>query len=788
MKKIVLISLTLLFSFLITQDRLFAQSIVTNNSLSIQTIVGDTLITGCLEAMNITVNNGAYGYFHNNGGPFPFESGLIMASGNISNAQGPNTSGSMGNTTGSGSDPDLVAIASGTINDASVVQFDFIPASDEVSFRYIFGSEEFPEYANTTFNDVFGFFLSGPGINGPYSNNAINIAILPNGSPVTINNIHNDGYYTAYPSSSSTSAGSYNGAVQYDGNSIVLTATATVIPCETYHIKLAVGDRGDSAFDSGVFIEAGSFVSGSDIEGFNNSQYGGENDLWEGCTNYYVICRVAGADTSEPVVIDVNYSDASTATENVDVTDFPSQAIIEAGQTCDTIYYSAFNDDLEEGHETIVLEFSTSCPCGNQSSVIADTIWIYDAQLIKGGIQDIQTDYCGEDPPGQLTLHANCNLDTSQTSNVYYTWSTGETGNTITIDTEPGATTYYVTMEDDCGNEVYDSVTITVSSMQNTTNSSTPVSCHNHCDGTYTMEMINDFQPFTYTYVHSWYIYFPDSIHTQSSNTFTNLCPGTYLVTVTDDIGCQITHSFTIDNPPPIDHSLGILESDMEFCVDPGTVTLTAQANQDANFLWFNGTTNNTVSFIPTQGVNEYWVEISDACQNTFQDAITISLSNLSAYASSSPDDGTCSGQAWANANGGIPPYSFYWPGINEFGTPQNELCAGQYVVNITDAIGCSQTREVIVDLDTGIDEFSDLGINVYPNPSDGTIKVLYKHPEYQEAFINIVDVTGKTIINRNINNNDILSIENINPGAYVLNIVNKSNKTIFTEKVIIIE
>ena len=781
---------TLLIASLLTfySQQLSAQAISTQSGMSIQTIVGDSLITGCLEALNITANNGAFGYFNNNDGPFPFSSGLIIASGPIDNAEGPNNSGSQGGSLGSGGDSDLAAIASGfTINDATVVEFDFIPASNEVSFKYIFGSEEFPEYANSSFNDAFGFFLSGPGISGPYSNSAINIAILPNGQPVTIDNVHNYNYYIASPSSSSNSPGSYSGSVEYDGNTIVLTATATVQACETYHIKLAVGDAGDSAYDSGVFIEAGSFVSGSSIEGFNNSQFGGASDLWEGCENYYVLSRVEGADTSDPITINVNYGGGSTATQGVDVTEFPDEVTIPAGEMTETIYYSAYNDEMDEGNETIVLEFSTSCPCGNQSSIIRDTIWIYDAQRIKGGVQDVQTDYCGESPPDQITLYASCNLDTSQVSTVYYYWSTGETGHEITVPAEPGATTYYVTMADDCGNEIYDSVTIRVSSMQNTTNASSPVSCHDGCDGSFTMEMINDYQPFEYTYVHSWYIYFPDSIHTQGINTFNNLCPGTYLVTVTDDIGCRITHEFTLDNPPPINYSLGITEADMEFCEDPGNITLHAEANQDASFSWFNGSSGNSVSFPVAQGSNDYWVEISDACDNIFLDEITISLSNLSASASSNPDDGSCNGEAWANASGGIEPYNFYWPGINEFGNSQEELCAGQYVVNISDAIGCSETLEVDVDFEVGISSINNKWLEIYPNPSDGNFVITLKNSDYNNASIEITDMSGKVIMDNIITKDNNIDVEILNSGVYIITLKN-DNKTISSNKIVVIK
>ncbi|MDD3740633.1 MAG: choice-of-anchor L domain-containing protein, partial [Bacteroidales bacterium] len=340
---------------LLSSTGLFSQ-IDTQTGLTIQNLVEDTLINGCIQVSNVTVNSsGAYGYFKKNGSQFPFESGIVLASGPIANAEGPNSSSSQGGSLGSGSDPDLAMLTTYPINDATVVQFDFIPATDTVLFNYIFGSEEFPEYANTSFNDVFGFFLSGPGINGPYSNNSINIALLPNNQPVTIDNVHNYDYYTADPTSGSTSAGSYYGAVQYDGNTIVLTAFAIVQACETYHIKLAVGDASDSAYDSGVFFEAGSFVSGESISVVNSAQVGGEADLWEGCENYYVVAREEGSEADQEITIMVTVDGESTATEGTDFTDFPTEITLEVGQMTDTIFYSAFNDGSEEGHETIIV-------------------------------------------------------------------------------------------------------------------------------------------------------------------------------------------------------------------------------------------------------------------------------------------------------------------------------------------------------------------------------------------------------------------------------------------------
>ncbi|MFO7878998.1 MAG: choice-of-anchor L domain-containing protein, partial [Bacteroidales bacterium] len=416
-----------LFSWLSPQAK--AQPLTTHSGISAQTLIQDSLISGCVTAANITTNgSSAFGAFTNTSSDFPFESGLIMASGPIENAEGPDNSTSQGGSLSTGSDPDLDMLVSYDINDATVIEFDFVPASDTIRFNYIFGSEEFPEFANSSFNDVFGFFISGPGINGPYSNNAENIALLPNGQPVTIDNLYNTGtWYTGSQSGSGGEGLAYNDVIEYDGASVNLTAEVILTACQTYHIKLAVGDAGDSSYDSGVFIESGSFTSGVQINAVNHSDVGTDSDLYEGCSNYFVLERAENSDEEEEVLIYITYAGSSTAEEGVDVSEIQDSAYMAPYENYDTIHYTAFNDGIEEGTELMILEFWTECPCGGSGgNSVTDTIEIYDAESIKGGIQDVQTRYCGEDPPASLTLAAEVNIYPA-----YYEWNTGSYNNQI---------------------------------------------------------------------------------------------------------------------------------------------------------------------------------------------------------------------------------------------------------------------------------------------------------------------------------------------------------------------
>ena len=137
-------------------------------------------------------------------------------------------------------------------NDVVLLEFDFVPTSDSIVFEYVFGSEEYPEYVYS-FNDAFGFFISGQNPYGgqPYTNK--NIALIPNTNmPITINNVNdwdNTEYYV------NNEGGEW---VQYDGFTVPLAAEAKVVPNTTYHLIIAIADASDWALDSGVFLKANS--------------------------------------------------------------------------------------------------------------------------------------------------------------------------------------------------------------------------------------------------------------------------------------------------------------------------------------------------------------------------------------------------------------------------------------------------------------------------------------------------------------------------------------------------
>ena len=245
---------------------------VLDNSQNLEWYIENTLLGGGVLVENASFNNVSdsivndqFGSFDAGGvSNFPLSSGIMLSTGTIQNAQGPNNSGSqsgvvMNIITG---DPDLESMASGfTMNDIAVLEFDFIPANNSMLFDFSFASEEYPEFVNSSFNDAFGFFVSGPGISGTFSNNSTNVALIPGTTDfVSINNVNhltNTTFYidnTVAPMGDSTYC-------QFDGYTVSIPVSFTVIPDSIYHIKMAVGDASDAIWDSAVFIKANSFKS-----------------------------------------------------------------------------------------------------------------------------------------------------------------------------------------------------------------------------------------------------------------------------------------------------------------------------------------------------------------------------------------------------------------------------------------------------------------------------------------------------------------------------------------------
>jgi hypothetical protein len=190
-----------------------------------------------------------------------FENGVILSSGNIASVIGPNGNDAITTVNGTAGDVDLNTLSGYGTNDASVLEFDFIPNADKVYFRYVFSSDEYNEFVNSPYNDVFGFFIN----NG---SSTVNCAVVGVSSdPVSINTINNGNPFGSGGMNSNLyinndlSDGGGTIDTEMDGLTVVLTCEANVTANAVNHIKLAIADASDSSWDSNVFIEKNSFTT-----------------------------------------------------------------------------------------------------------------------------------------------------------------------------------------------------------------------------------------------------------------------------------------------------------------------------------------------------------------------------------------------------------------------------------------------------------------------------------------------------------------------------------------------
>jgi len=236
-------------------------------------------------------------------------------------------------------------------------------------------------------------------------------------------------------------------------------------------------------------------------------------------------------------------------------------------------------------------------------------------------------------------------------------------------------------------------------------------------------------------------ILWDDSTTTAINN---SLSIGTHVFTMTNGY-CSFTDSVEITNPVPPTASLDIINNPL--CAgDTGTITLDIQGGtMPYTFIWSDGTMNET--FEGSAGT--YSVTVTDAsnCSATVSDIVMTEPAELIGTASST--DETCSncndGMADMSATGGTLPYSYQWSNGATTDSISN-LPPGDYTGTIIDANGCMVTMNtsVIAVPVNGLNELSDYGISVYPNPVVNTLTV--KTKKASVTSIKLLDASGRVI------------------------------------------
>lgn len=749
--------------FLLTNN-LKAQNIQVTNTANISSAYDPiTLISNVFIGQGMDIDTIIFegdpqqvGYFQNGGAAVGISDGILITNGNAEDAQNPNTA--TGTTTSyntTNTTSPLNNIATGNVNDIAQYTIVFTPTSSTLTFNYVFGSEEYPEWVGSSFNDVFGFFISGPNNTGPFTN----IALLPaSTTPVSINSVNagsNSSYYV-------TNNGTLH---EYDATTTVLTATANVTPCQQYTIILAVSDVGDWSFDSGVFLEGGSF----EVDGIVATPVTPSPDtvLVEGCaagTMEFSLNAVASSSTP------ITYTVGGTATMGIDYDTIPISGVIPPGSSTFTIPIIPLDDGVTDGQEYIEFIFNTN-PC------TVDTVRIYikdnelttninDAFICVGDSVTLDaTAPVTIPPPYSFTksdtlatvefaqVQSNLNV-----SGFPFPQVTAGMIESVCLDIShisPGDLDIFLLAPDGSFLELttdngqigtnFGQACFTANPTDPTISSSfTPYS------GTYQPEgfwqflygapvngtwqlLVTDDAAFLDGTINSWSINFAPIYDLQYSWTpTTNINyvdspvvvvnpPVTtdYIVDITDTYGCVVSDTATItvdvQIPAPIISCGNINNASIEFVWQPITNVTAYEVNiNGAGWIPANGTLSHLVTGLPS--LTTVTIEVraisppnsvctlppligTHSCTTTSCALTTTVLSQIDVTCFGGTD-----GSITIDVPAGVPPYSHTING----GTPQtsttfNNLAAGTYTIVTTDSINCQTTLNVLINEPTEV-------------------------------------------------------------------------------------
>ncbi|MEI6695740.1 MAG: choice-of-anchor L domain-containing protein [Bacteroidota bacterium] len=379
--------------------------------------------------------------------------------------------------------PELTQYAgTSAIHDAAILEFDFLPLSDTIKFRYAFASNEYPNFVCSSYNDIFGFFITGLNPNGP-NYVGTNIALIPGtNNPVSINSVNGGISAGSATPCILTNTQYYHtpiANITYHGLTTVLTAKAVVVPCTPYHIKLAIADLGDNAYDSGVFLEANSFSSNAVTI---STSYTGVNPsinampmAIESCNNAIVkftIPLVKTDTTFFPLII------SGTATNGVDYQQIPNVVFIPPGQVSSILKIIPIQDYITEPIETISIKVddTTITTC----AIIGDSILI---KILSRDtfslIPSFDTMLCQTFLPAPAYSVPVSVVATGGSGTLKYTWSPAAELSSDTIYnpiSTPSVTTVYVVNVNDATGcpGATSSLTVTVNHSPDVSFTSTP--------------------------------------------------------------------------------------------------------------------------------------------------------------------------------------------------------------------------------------------------------------------------------------------------------------------------
>lgn len=591
-----------IFAFIVFVNTSFSQ--MTVNSAFTPMDYALELVGPGITISNVTFTgaNAQIGIFDGSTSNVGFDGGVVISAGPVAGLIGGPGDQDAGQPGGSGlADNDLLTVAQSvnpainSTSDAAFLEFDFVPSSNVASFNFVFSSDEYLTYVNTVFNDVFAFYVSGPGIAGPFASpvgfpgGSQNVAVVPGTTtPITISTIHpglNAAFYINNNGNSFT----------HNGFTVPIPVELNVQCGETYHFKFAIADCSDSFLNTAVFLEAGSFVS--DAVDVTVATVSGDSTIVEGCTDANFIFTRPEGEIDDTLII--NYTIGGVAIEGTDYNNLIDSVMFVPGQDSVIINLSPIQDGIDEGFESVTITVELVNICGD-TIISSGTIYIGDGPIIN--IDESDT----------LLVCANESiLVGASASGGYgpYTYEWTDTlGNVLEIGdsiltgiTENGSIDLYVTATDNCDFSNTDTLTITLNqTLMVDTIYIGPATCEP--DGFVSVFVSGETTTPQHGVYYSW-----ESMTGQegpAASVWTDLASGWYYVSIEDAV-CTVEDSAFVDllNPP-----IAVLTATPTSGCEPLTVTFdySTSENGDAYSLSYG------------DGGTESSTDLSEVFSNTY--------------------------------------------------------------------------------------------------------------------------------------------------------------------------
>lgn len=807
-----------------------------------------------LTGDNVVISNVTYAGHANSKGHFwgtsniGMETGIILASGVVTNSIGPNNDNDKSSSLNTSGDPALTALAGQQSYDASILQFDFVPTGNTFKLKVALASEEYPEFANNGFSDVFGVFLSGQDISGPfpapagYPNGSVNIAVIdPTVVPISyisINNINNGNNNNGpcencqyYVNNGIGNTPALNPYIQYDGFTTVFEIGHAVTPNLTYHLRISVSDVGDRLYDTGLYLEEGSFIASTPeaagpIAGpatvcYNSQQVTYSIEEIPGATSYIwtLPSGVSGSSTTNTITVDytvsassgvisvygTNFNGNGTASSlNVTINPLPDPAgaitglaNVCTGQT--NVVYTVPPIPNAQSYQW-------SFPTGVTGSSTTNSISVsFGSNANSGDISVNGLNDCGTGASSSIAVTVNSipaqagsisgpsQVCKNQSGVMYsipviqnatsYTWTlpSGATGNSttnsITVNFGESASSGNISVygSNDCGNGVASLTNITVNELPGNAGQIQGVGevCRNQSNIIYSIPSISNATSYIWT--------LPPGASGNSSTNSINLAygpdaqSGNITVAGSNSCGNGLLSNFPV-NVLPLPENASVIEGPVSVCQEEAGLVYTVPLITNASYyIWIlppgvsgSSLTNSiTVDF----GENSSSGNVVAAGANTCGSGESVSLPVTVIEKPANPVIYLIGDTLFSNYPEGNQWYD--QSGIIPDATQQKYVVTwDETYYSVVTSEGCSSdpsnSLTVII---SGIPERGNLnGITVYPNPFSENL--ILQQSGNKTLTFSIINASGKVELSGSLEKNTEIQTGGLAAGAYVLRVI----------------